>query len=366
MVKFVTGNLFDAKVEALVNTVNTAGVMGKGLALQFKKAFPENFKAYEAACKRGEVAIGKMFVFQAGGIVLPRYIINFPTKQHWRGKAKLEFIEQGLDELVRVVADRKIKSIAIPPLGAGLGRLDWPKVREVIAHKLQALANVDVLVFEPTGAPESSAMKNATKKPSMTQGRALLIALMDRYLVPGYDYLLSLLEVQKLAYFLQVAGEPLRLEYKTGVYGPYADNLRHVLHHLEGHYIQGFGDGKNQPTTPLTLLPGAAEDSAEFLREKDDSERRLQRVAELIEGFETPFGMELLATVHWVTSRDGGAADSLQDVIRAVHAWNERKSTLMDRDQIRSAWDRLSANGWIEVPGQRSDRTREAFTSDPN
>jgi O-acetyl-ADP-ribose deacetylase (regulator of RNase III) len=197
MVKFVTGNLLDAKVDALVNTVNTAGVMGKGLAFQFKKAFPENSKAYEAACKRGAVQIGKMFVFDAGGIVLPRYIINFPTKKHWRASSKLEFIEQGLADLIEVIRDRKVRSIAIPPLGAGLGGLDWSKVRGLIDRAFSTLNGVDVMVFEPNGAPPAEAMRNETKKPKMTPGRAAVLALMSRYLVPGYDYRLSLLEVQK-------------------------------------------------------------------------------------------------------------------------------------------------------------------------
>lgn len=130
MITFVTGDLLDAKVDALVNTVNTVGVMGKGLALQFKKAFPANFKAYEAGCKRGEVETGKMFVFDAGRIVPPRYIINFPTKQHWRSPSTLEYVEYGLAALIEVIRHREIRSIAVPPLGAGLG-LDWKTWLEV-------------------------------------------------------------------------------------------------------------------------------------------------------------------------------------------------------------------------------------------
>jgi O-acetyl-ADP-ribose deacetylase (regulator of RNase III) len=254
MLKLIAGNILDAKVEALVNTVNTAGVMGKGLALQFKKAFPENNKAYEAACKRGEVQIGKMFVFEAGGIVLPRYIINFPTKRHWRGASKLEYIEQGLKDLVRVVMDRKIRSIAIPPLGAGLGGLDWTRVLAAIQTALSPFKDVEVMVFEPKGAPPPAEMRNETTRPKMTPGRGAILVLMSRYLVPGYDYLLSLLEVQKLAYFLQEAGQPLKLAFAKHQYGPYADNLRHVLHRIEGHFVEGFGDGRNQPDTPLKLI----------------------------------------------------------------------------------------------------------------
>jgi len=153
MIKFVSGDILNAKVDALVNTVNTAGVMGKGLALQFKKAFPANFKAYEAAAKAGEVETGRMFVFDAGGIVPPRYIINFPTKRHWRNASKLDYIESGLRDLVAVVRDRSIRSIAIPPLGAGLGGLDWRDVRPLILQALEGLGGVDVQIFEPSRAP---------------------------------------------------------------------------------------------------------------------------------------------------------------------------------------------------------------------
>ncbi|MEZ4370629.1 MAG: macro domain-containing protein [Polyangiaceae bacterium] len=349
MLKFSTGNLFDAEVDALVNTVNTAGVMGKGLALQFKKGFPQNFRAYASACKRGEVQIGKMFVFDAGGIVQPRYIINFPTKTHWRAKSKLEYVASGLDDLVCVIRDRKIKSIAVPPLGAGLGGLDWRRVRDVISAKLSNLEGVDVLVFEPKGAPPAESMPNRTVKPRMTPGRAAVIALMNRYFVPGYDYPLTVLEVQKLAYFLQEAGQPLKLNYTEEAFGPYADALRHVLNHLEGHYISGFADGKNQPTTELHLKAGAADEAEEFLKRDPEAQERLRRVAALIEGFETPFGMELLATVHWVAKRDRKTAASISSTVKAVHEWNARKASTMKPQQIETAWSELKEGGWLAV-----------------
>jgi len=347
MIKFVTGNLLDAKVDALVNTVNTVGVMGKGLALQFKKAFPANAKAYEAACRRGEVQIGKMFIFEAGGIVLPRYIINFPTKRHWRGASKLEYIELGLRDLARVIHDRRIRTIAVPPLGAGLGGLDWETVRPLIERALSDVSGVDILLYEPKGAPAPEAMRNETPKPKMTPGRAAVLALMSRYLVPGYEYRLSLLEVQKLAYFLQVAGEPLQLDYQAHYYGPYADKLRHVLHHIEGHYLRGFGDGENKPETPLELLGSAADEAEAFIATQSASQKRLGKVAELIEGYETPFGMELLSTVHWVATHYEDAGRSEDAAVRAVHAWSDRKANAMRSEQIQAAWEHLKDQGWI-------------------
>src|SRR5262249_53345068 len=148
---------------------------------------------------------------------------------------------------------------------------------------------VRALLFEPSGAPPPAAMPNRTKAPRMTPTRALVLALMNRYLVPGYDYPLTLLEIQKLAYFLQEAGEDLRLSYAQHLYGPYADNLRQVLNHIESHFTQGYGDGGGTPETPINLLPGAAEEAEAFLAQNHGAQQRLARVADLIEGFETPF-----------------------------------------------------------------------------
>src|SRR6266446_2915424 len=119
MIKFRTGDILEADAEALVNTVNCVGIMGRGVALQFKNAYPENFKAYQSACARGEVQPGRMFVFETGQLTHPKYIINFPTKRHWRGKSRIEDIEAGLKALVEELQSRNIRSVAIPPLGSG-------------------------------------------------------------------------------------------------------------------------------------------------------------------------------------------------------------------------------------------------------
>jgi O-acetyl-ADP-ribose deacetylase (regulator of RNase III) len=340
------GNLLAADVDALVNTVNSEGVMGKGLALQFKKAFPDNFAAYERACKAGEVAPGRMHVVQR--LASPRFIINFPTKKHWRHPSKLEYIRDGLRDLVAQVRALGIASIAIPPLGCGNGGLAWSDVRPLIVQAFEALPEVRVVVFEPADAPAADEIIDRRETPAMTPGRAAVLALMGRYVETGYDYRLSLVEVQKLAYFLQEAGEPLRLEYRPYYYGPYADNLRKALRHMEGHYTRGVGDGRNSPETPLELLPNAVASAQEFLATRPETLARLERVARLIDGFETPFGMELLATVHWVM-RHQAAADDVDDVIAKVHGWSSRKRSQMKDEHIRTAWTRLHEQGWARA-----------------
>jgi O-acetyl-ADP-ribose deacetylase (regulator of RNase III) len=153
MIYFKQGNLLESKADALVNTVNCVGIMGKGIALQFKQAFPENFKHYERACRAGEVRLGKMFVVSTDSLLPPRYIVNFPTKDHWKNRSRLESIESGLQDLVVKVRELGIESIAIPPLGCGNGGLEWGQVRSLIKAAFDRLPDVEVLVFEPQGAP---------------------------------------------------------------------------------------------------------------------------------------------------------------------------------------------------------------------
>ncbi len=344
MIEYTQGDILKCEAEALVNTVNCVGVMGRGIALQFKRMFPENFKAYAAACKRQEVQPGRMFVFETGQLTPPRYIINFPTKRHWRGKSRMEDIESGLVALVATIRARGIRSIAIPPLGSGLGGLDWAQVRPRIEAALRELEDVRVMVFEPGGGPAADAVQHQREVPKMTPGRAALVELLNRYLGGLLDPFVTLLEAHKLMYFMQEAGQPLRLRYTQAPYGPYAENLRHVLREIEGHLISGYADGGDAPAKQLQLVPGAAEEAEAFLAADAETRARFERVAELVEGFETPFGLELLATVHWVMTRQGAA--SLDEVIERTYAWNERKRQFTPR-QIGIAVDCLRRKGWV-------------------
>lgn len=348
MIEITGGNLLEADAEALVNTVNCVGQMGKGIALQFKQAFPVNCKLYEAACKRGEVVPGKMFIYDNGGIANPRFIINFPTKRHWRGNSRLEDVAAGLKALVEDVRRLEIHSIAVPPLGCGLGGLDWQIVRPMIEQAFAPLPDVRVLLFEPSGAPAAKAMPVRTERPKLTQARALFLKLIAEY--QPLDGGLSLLEVQKLAYFLQAAGEPLRLNYEAGHYGPYAANLNKVLQTLEGHFIRGFGDSP-KPDRTIELLGDARAQAEEWLQQADHSLARIERVAELVEGFETPYGMELLSTVHWVAHRGGpkanAPASNPEEAYAQICDWNRRKENLFIREHIGVAWGWLGEMGWM-------------------
>jgi len=343
MLEFKEGNLLEEQAEALVNTVNCVGVMGKGIALQFKQAYPENFRQYAKACRAGEVQPGRMFTVPTGKLFNPRYIINFPTKSHWKNKSKIEDIKSGLVALVAEVQRLGLTSIAVPPLGCGNGGLNWVEVKPLIASAFAQLSNVQVIIFEPSGVPAAEKMQVATKKPNMTRGRALIIRLLEVYGLPGYE--LTKLEIQKLAYFLQEAGEMLKLSYHQHLYGPYADNLNHVLKHIEGHYICGYGDGTGR--AGIYVLPEGKKEAEAFVATEPESQGRLERVSQLIYGFETPYGMELLATVHWVATKTANPAKNSEEAIALVHEWSDRKRQLFKPEHIRKAWQRLDEQNWL-------------------
>lgn len=314
------------------------------MALQFRETFPQNYKAYVAACSRGDVQPGHMFVFETGLLTNPRYVINFPTKRHWRGKSRIEDIESGLEALVAEIRLRGIKSIALPPLGSGLGGLNWGLVRARIEAALSLFADVDIVVFEPNRALEDQRATRPGKPPEMTAGRATLVALMDRYLAGLMDPSVSLLEVHKLLYFMQEASQPLRLRFVPGPYGPYAENLRHVLRAVDGYFVDGFTRGDEAPNTELRLVPGAISDALGTLRDDQETKAKFDRVVDLVEGFETPFGLELLATVHWVATRD--SVHDLDAVVSRTYAWGDRKRKFSEK-QIGLAFEVLSNKGWL-------------------
>lgn len=309
MISFTQGNLLEAPVEALVNTVNTVGVMGKGIALMFKERFSKNFDLYAAACKSKQVQTGKMFVTEVHELCGPRWIVNFPTKQHWKGNSRMEWIIDGLQDLRRFIVENRIKSIAIPPLGAGNGGLEWLAVREQIVKALGDLDN-EIIVFEPTQKYQNVAKRTGVEK--LTPARALIAELVRRYWVLGMEC--SILEIQKLAWFLERAIEqsspadnPLKLQFVAHKYGPYANRLEHLLNNLDGSYLHC--DKRISDADPFDVI--WFDDSRRiylqtYLKTVASAySRALEYTTSLIDGFESPFGMELLATVDWLINKEG-------------------------------------------------------------
>lgn len=348
MITFTQGNLLEARVEALVNTVNTVGVMGKGIALMFKERFAENFRRYAAACKAREVQTGKMFVTPVHELDGPRWIVNFPTKQHWRSPSRLEWVQEGLQDLRRFLLEQHIQSVAIPPLGAGNGGLEWAKVREQITQTLGDL-DIEILVFEPTSQYQNVAKRTGVEK--LTPARALIAELVRRYWVLGMEC--SLLEIQKLAWFLEREIEKrgltsLDLRFNPHKYGPYADRLRHLLEGLDGSYLHS--DKRISDATPLEVI-WFDDTRKDLVHRYLQSEAKayahaLESTTALIDGFESPFGMELLATVDWLLAREGVAptVPALREGLRHWRGGSDaaaRKDRLFDDRALGIALERL-------------------------
>ena len=354
MMRFTKGNLLAAQVEALVNTVNTVGVMGKGIALMFKEAFPGNFRDYEDACKHKEVRIGRMFVTENRAFEGPHWIINFPTKKHWRQPSKLVWIIEGLGDLRRVVQEHNIHSIALPPLGTGNGGLDWHEVRPEIQRILGDLENVDILVYEPTERYQNVAKRNGVEE--LTPARVLIAEMIRRYWILGIECTYH--EVQKLGWFLERTihslgiEDPLRLHFKADKYGPYSDRLRHLLNALDGTYLhcdKRLSDAG--PSDTIWFDEGHRKYVELFL--KQDTSEPLNRVLDLtakhIDGFESPLGMELLATVDWLIEREH-KEPTISAIRCGIREWPageaaaERKLRLFNDRLLTLALNRLAIN----------------------
>ncbi len=348
MIKDTKGNLLKAPVEALVNTINTKGIMGKGIALQFRQAYPEMFKLYAKRCKSEEVTLGTMDIHDLGGLVGgPQWIINFPTKGHWRSRSRIEDVKAGLSDLVAIIKKLQITSIAVPPLGCGNGGLPWAQIRPLIEDAFSQIPEVEVLLYSPMETPTAKSMPVKTARPKMTPGQAALIKLIDRYLRGMLDPVLTLLEVHKLMYFLQSAGEPLRLQFEKRQRGPYAKNLRHVLIRMESHYTSGYGDGQDKPDTVIELLPNARSSADKLLIQGSEISTRLLRVEELICGYEDSYGMELLSSMHWVMNENEEARINQAQAVEGVLSWNTQKRKLLKPEHLKKAWTRLRELNWV-------------------
>lgn len=350
MITYTTGNLLEAQVDALVNTVNEVGVMGKGMALQFKESFPGASKQYVDAAKRGEVSVGRVLVTRSGSLSGPQWIIHFPTKRHWRHPSKLEWVQEGLVDLRRVIAELGVTSIAIPPLGCGNGGLEWADVRPLIEEALGAIEGVDVVVFEPSARHATAPKQRGVEE--LTPARALIAEMIRRYSVLGMGC--TNLEVQKLAWFLQRAvqalgtKDPLRLKFAANKYGPYSDQLRHLLDAMDGSYLHSEKRlSEAGPFEPIHF----ADDRRERVRSYLDREARgygpvLEAATRYIDGFETPLGMELLATVDWLVTQQG-CLPELHAVRSALDSWpggrgaGKRKQQLFEDRMIELALERV-------------------------
>ena len=323
MIKYITGNILDSSAQALVNTVNTMGVMGKGIALQFKKAYLNNYKAHEKACDNKEVQVGKMFVtLDSNTTTGERIIINFPTKTNWRKPSEYKYIEDGLENLIKVINEKEIKSIAIPPLGAGNGGLNWEKVKKIIQQKLGYL-NVNIYVYEPTLQIQEHLMKERVK---LTDARALLLYVLYD-LVKNGEYV-SEFSSEKVCYFLQRFGAKkiFKLEFESKFYGPYSGKVRFVLNAINGSYLMGYSDMNKKPFEPLTLVPDAYEIVNNYIENNKVLLEIANKTIVFLRGFYSDFALELLSSIDYISIKENTL--DRQIISKGLEKWSDRKRSM--------------------------------------
>lgn len=328
MIKYVTGNIFQSEAQALINTVNTVGVMGKGIALQFKKAYPSNFKAYYEACKNKEITIGKLFVFRDSNLASgKKIIINFPTKKNWRKPSEYSFIETGLNDLLRVIEREKIKSIAIPPLGSGNGGLKWEKVKKMIEKKLSHL-DIQIFVYEPNALIKEQLKKERVK---LTDARALLLYMLYN-LVSNGEYV-SEFSSEKICYFLQKFGAKkyFKLEFSPNFYGPYSGKVRFLLNALNGSYVMGYSDMNKKPFEPLTLVADGYDVVKKYVEEKDNLLKITNKTSKFLDGFYSDFSLELLSSIDYIV--DAKKTFDKKIITEELEKWSDRKRSMFSNQK---------------------------------
>ena len=325
MIKYLTGNILDSTAQALVNTVNTVGVMGKGIALQFKNQFPNNYKIYKEACKNKELKISNLLVTEEESLLSgKKIIVNFPTKTHWRYPSEYEYIEKGLNALIEVIRKKGIQSIAIPPLGSGNGGLDWTKVRAMIEYKLKGL-DCEIFLYEPTHAIKETLKKERVK---LTPARAMMLSVL--YDLVRNGEFVSEFASEKVAYFLQRFGakDAFKLEFKPNFYGPYSGKVRHVLYHLNGSYVMGYSSKDKKPFEELSLIMDAEKDVQAFLDQPENQHYNtiVTKTKKFLSGYYSPFGLELLSSIDFIKVEKG--KDKESEILNELETWSNRKKTM--------------------------------------
>ncbi|WP_353483937.1 macro domain-containing protein [Haliscomenobacter sp.] len=323
MIKYVTGDILESKAQALVNTVNTVGVMGKGIALQFKKTFPHNFKAYAEACKKGELKIGKSLVFKDINLNTgEKIIINFPTKRDWRKPSEYSFISEGLDDLIHVLEENEIRSVAIPPLGAGNGGLEWERVKKMIEQKLANL-DAEIMVYEPNVEIKEHLKKERVK---LTDARALLLYMLYD-LVRNGEYV-SEFSSEKVCYFLQRFGAEkyFKLNFEPNFYGPYSGKVRFVLNALNGSYLMGYSDMNKKPFEPLMMVADGYDAVKKYVENNPELITIAEKTKAFLNGFYSDFALELLSSIDYIMHRFN--ISDKEEVSKKLQEWSNRKRSL--------------------------------------
>jgi O-acetyl-ADP-ribose deacetylase (regulator of RNase III) len=311
--------------------------MGKGIALQFKKSYPNNFKAYFNACKTGKIAIGKLFVSNDSNLLSgEKIIINFPTKQDWRKPSEYEYIEKGLIDLLRIIDVYKINSIAIPPLGSGNGGLKWEIVKGMI-EKTFALSNVNVFVYEPTDKIKEFLKSERVK---LTDARAMFLYVL--YDLVKNDEYVSEFSSEKICYFMQRFGAKkyFKLNFEPKFYGPYSGKVRYILNILNGSYIMEYSDMNKKPFEPLTLVKDGYDIVADYVSNNSEIKEITSKTVDFLKGYYSDFALELLSSIDYIVNAE--KTFNKEIIINKLNEWNDRKRSIFSNQRyIDIALDKL-------------------------
>lgn len=346
-VKIVTGDLLKSSQQTLVNTVNTVGVMGKGIALAFKKRYPDMFQNYVERCERGEVSLGRPYVFEEPD----HLVVNFPTKGHWRAVSRLDDIVRGLEHLEAHYKEWGITSLAVPPLGCGNGQLEWDVVGPTLVRHLSRL-DIPVELYAPAGAeidPAQLALIDDTDvpaEPRVPPEWVAVVAVLDRLQRQPYHWPVGRIMFQKLAYFATEAGVATGLEFARGSYGPFSSDLKRRIGQLQNNGLAV--EAKRGQMFEVRVGPTYSDAVAQVRERMEPYREAVDRTVDLMARMDTS-SAEVAATVHFVAAevnRSTGAAPTLSDVLDRIEVW---KPGRFKTEDVVDAVALLCMRGWSEI-----------------
>jgi uncharacterized protein YwgA/O-acetyl-ADP-ribose deacetylase (regulator of RNase III) len=361
MIRVLIGDIFESEAQALVNTVNTVGVMGKGVALGFRKHFPEMYVDYVRRCERREVLLGRPYLYRR--VVAP-HIINFPTKEHWRSVSRISDIVEGLNFLKAHIAEWEVRSLAVPPLGCGEGQLEWRVVGPTLYRGLSEFG-IPIELYAPFGTPQAELQpeflgpaqeKGVPVLPSKSApsfriepGWVALVAILESAMRERYHFPIGRVGFQKLAYFATEVGIPTGLVYRKGSYGPYSAEVKHILSRLINNgLIVERKRGRMLATEVGPTLQDATAAYDQFLAQW---RTKIERVVDLVVRMNTE-DAEIAATVHFAAAQlreSLGSRPAESGVLDYVLNWKIRRRPPLDIGEVATAIRRLNVLGWIDA-----------------
>lgn len=372
-VDVVVGDMFESSAQTLVNTVNTVGVMGKGVALEFKRRFPDMFEDYHRRCERGEVWLGKPYLYKRP--TLP-HILNFPTKAHWRAVSRLQDIVRGLEYLEQHYVDWGITSLAVPPLGCGQGGLDWSIVGPTLFQHLSRL-KIPVQLFAPYGTPHgeldarylqrslesasSSDITGVSAPLRLEPGWIALIAVLDHLERDPHHWPVGKTTFQKLAYFATAAGVPTGLRFERGAYGPFARDVAKIMSRLVNNNL--LVQEKLGRMVAHRVGPTYRDARRAYGSELARWDAQIERVADLLARLRTTRAAEVAASVHFASAtirEDTSSPPDERRVLEVVLTWKDTMRPSLQADEVLLAMRSLAMLRWLELLPSQDLRSDEA------